>query len=335
MALASGSILFVADNAMAITTMQPFGNGYIIHSPNAFPTIINRFGNGWIMRGANGKSVLFASESFEKAFPESAWVEAVAERNAEEMLNLAWILEGIEKRTGEKDSKTTSAKLYQAVGKVALGQGNSAVLGQLVKLYPEAKKYQDEAKASSATRGKEGAPIAMPRIVVPVADKDGKIAPAKAGIVYLATPETVLAEFGNEIGYAKAESVAGLVNAGRVSCSPRLLATAAVELASLGGSKKAVTLKPASLLSESEQLAETMEDAGAMSFVAAIYGMDGTLKNPSKSKECGDAAKAMGATRGLRSDSIIPGTIFLPILSEAGDLINRPNMIIPTNLKMR
>ncbi len=49
-ALALGAVLSVANQASAATTIQPFGNGYLIHSPGAFSRIVSPFGRGgWII----------------------------------------------------------------------------------------------------------------------------------------------------------------------------------------------------------------------------------------------------------------------------------------------
>ena len=197
-------LLIVAASLASVASAQYYGYGsgygsYRSGSSSSYSSTTTRhqhnfdgstttYRNTYRYRGADGASVLFKNEKFASEFPEADWVDAVAERNAPVMLNLAWLLDGIEKRLGAKDEKTSSATLYDATGRMAVAQRNAAALDQLVRLWPTGKKYQEEAKALGGTRGgKELPPVALPQIVAPTPDKEGKLAAAKPGTCLLYT----------------------------------------------------------------------------------------------------------------------------------------------------
>ncbi len=125
-------------------------------------------------------------------------------------------------------------------------------------------------------------------------------------------PEMILQELGNGIGYAKASTIAQMINAARTSMSARPLATAAVELAAAGGGKKGAILQPSAILAEAGEMAIALNDVPSLKFVASIYGMEGALQDTARAKNLTDQAGSLGPTRGLGSMPF-PGTIYYPV----------------------
>lgn len=245
--------------------------------------------SGSLFRGDNNP--LFANAEIAQHFPTEAWLDATAERNAEFMLDLAWTLEGLEKRLDQKDEKTTAASLYNATAKLAVGQRNVKLLEQLVRVWEPAKSHLEEAKALGATRGKNSM-VPMPRLIHPEFSEDGKLMDLPYGSAYVSSPALVLYQYGDALGWSGASNVAGALNAGRMNYSPTMLTAAAVEL-------KDTNLPEAKqILQEAAELAVEIEDKDGLEYVNSLYSSNSAFTDSEKANYYKEIAASMGATRG-------------------------------------
>ena len=270
-------------------TTSPWGNGYIHRGPGGQTSTTSPWGNGWITRGDNNP--LFASAEIAKVFPTEAWLDATAERNAEMMLDLAWMLEGLEKRLDQKDEKTTATSLYQATAKLAVGQRNIELLEQLVRIWEPAKSQLEEAKALGATRGNNSV-VPMPRLIRPEFEEDGTLSQPPYGSAYVSSPTLALYRYGDALGWSGASNVAGALNAGRMNYSPSMLSAAAVELAetNLPEAKQ--------ILEEAAEMAVETENKGGLEYVISLYSSFPAFTDAKKASNYKQIAASMGATRG-------------------------------------
>lgn len=273
-------------------TSQPFGSGWIHRGPGGQSITSQPFGSGWIHRGE--ASALFSNSAIADRFPEDAWVDAAAERDTHTMMNLAWLLEGIEKRLNQKDDQTTAAALFEATAKMAAAQGNVEILGELVRLHPASRAYLDEANAAGATRG-ERFISGMPSLVRPSFDEDGNLRALGRGQVHFLDPVFVLLEYSESIGWAQASSIASTANMGRLTNSPRMIAAAASDLAQFESARDVAS----DMLEEASELAIELNDQASLEFIAALWQASGPLANDEKGASYRQIAGSLGTTRGM------------------------------------
>lgn len=309
-------------------TSRTYGNT-TYHNFGGQSGVSRTYGNrtyhsGSLFRGDNNP--LFTNTEIAELFPTEAWLDATAERNVEFMLELAWALEGIEKRLGQRDDKTTAASLYQATAKLAVGQRNLGLLEQLVRIWEPAKSQLEEAKALGATRG-NNAMVPMPRLIHPEFEENGVLPEPPYGSAYVSSPALVLYRYGENLGWSRASNVAGALNAGRMNFSPTMLTAAAVELAdtNLPEAKQ--------ILQEAAELAVEIEDKNGLEYVNSLYSSNSVFTDGQKANYYKEISTSMGATRGgghwmnAVSPKVVPWSKNTPrsqILKDFNLLIHNP-----------
>ena len=276
------------------TSWTPFGGNTTYHS-------------GSLFRGEDGKSILFSDAKFAEKFPEDAWLDAADARNVPLMTQLAWTMKGVETVLGSKDAKTTSAMMFDAAAQMAVAQGNAEALRSIVSLCPECAKYNEEMASLTKTRGAGTFVPGLPQLVLPPASP-AELAGFLKGLAPYQVPLMPPELFSSMLPQTAAPDVANictLVNQGRITKSPRMLALAAVELTMSAGASS-VYLEPKRLLEEAAELAVLLADRNALEFIVDIYGREASpLADKEKASLYLEEAKAMSGSRGVMSRNVL------------------------------
>ena len=292
---------------LTITTGNSFGFGSS-WTPSGSNTTYHygpggNFGTSWRPSGSNttyhsgslfrgdSSNPLFKNEEIANAFPATDWIDASAARDTAWMLNLAWQLDGIERRLDTVDEKTTSDALYTATAEMAVAQRNQDILEQMANIWPDAKEHLEEVKALGATRG-ENAVNPMPRLTQPAFNEEGELQEPAYGTAYISSAPLAIHQYGANLDWATANNVADALNNGRMSNSPVTLASAAVELA------EANPDKASTILEEAAELAVETENQSGLDFVVSIYESGSPLANAEKANTYSEIAESVGSTRG-------------------------------------
>lgn len=251
-------------------------------------------------RGSQVESNLFADKVFASKFNDGAWVEAVQTRNVPAMASLAWNLKGVETILGKVDKKTTSAMMFEAAAKIAVAQGNADALKDIVALAPECKKFDEEMALAGKTRG-ISKPIAMPELCV--------YDPAIGDKLMKPWQRPILGDYITDTfrGMPKqnAESISFLVNQGRMTMNPAMLAFGAMELHKFRGDNKiSAQFEPANIMAEAADMAVEVGDKEALKTIIAIYETS-PLANAEKVAELKEQMNLLSATRGADKQNVL------------------------------
>jgi hypothetical protein len=275
--------------------------------------------SGSMFRGADGGSVLFESPDFSSRFSADAWIGATGNRDVAAMTGVAWSLKAVETILGKQDKKTTSDAMFKAAAQVAVEQKNSAALTEIVALCPACKSYQDELKAAGQSRG-AASTVAMPQIVYPNLGAfdaakpdaykklvDGMTQNLKPWETPILTPDLVRFSFRG-ISTPEAENVATMVNRGRQTEDPAMLAQAAVSLSGQKATVENSYVNPQKMLEEATGLALLLNDKKTVTQIVDIYENDafGVLKDEGRAQTLASELKTMGGSRGGEADAMLP-----------------------------
>ena len=245
---------------------------------------------------------LFTDEDFAKKADVIALQKAIMARNVDAMTNCAWDLKGLELMFGKKDKTTTSDMLFAAAAKLAVEQGNSAALKQVIALAPECKKFEEELALKSKTRGINKSVTAFPQLTL-LPHKDWE--KALKGLQPWEQPafgQYICASFRG-MSKKSADTVAMLVNEGRVTMNPQMIAMGALELSKYPyNSKLGIKFEPAQIFAEAVELAVAQQDKDALNQIAALYGT-ANFKNAEYTKYLQGELAMLGENRGLKSGS--------------------------------
>ena len=245
--------------------------GYDIVTPGRTYTGMPNIFGGIDFRGNVAKK-LFSDEDIATRVDVLAIQEAVVTHNVDAMTSCAWDLKGVELILSKKDKTTTSDMLFEMAAQVAVEQGNAAALKHIVALAPDCKKYDAQLALKGKTRGlSKFQNSALPELIqVPPKDFEKMI----KGLDSWQQPElgTYICSSFRGMSNSEAASASMLINGGRITLNPQMIAFGALELSRFPyDSKLGAKLDPAQIFSEAVELAIYKKDKVALARIAALY----------------------------------------------------------------
>ena len=253
------------------TRPNAFGGIDIVTPGGTYTGIPNAFG-GIDFRGNIAKK-LFADEDIAKKVDVLALQQAVVSHNVDAMTSCAWDLKGVELILGKKDKTTTSDMLFDMAAQVAIEQGNAAALKQIIALAPDCKKYEAQLAAKSNFRGaSKYSTTALPELIE-VSPKDfEKAIPALDPWQQPKLEPIYICGSFRGMSNTDAASASMMINEGRITLNPQMIAMGALELAQYPyDSKLGAKLDPAQIFAEAVELAIYKKDKVALTRIAALY----------------------------------------------------------------
>ena len=244
---------------------------------------------------------LFADEDFATRIDVIAIQDAIYARNVDAMTSCAWDLKGVELILGKKDKTTTSDMIFASAANLAVEQGNAEALKQIIALAPECKKYEEQLALRGKTRGLNKSVTAFPQLVVLQGKDWQKTITSLSAWEQPALDQYICASFR---GMTKESAVTAsmLVNEGRLTMNPMMIAIGALELAKYPyDSKLGIKFEPAQIFAEAAELAIAKQDADALKQLVALYGTT-NFKTAEFAKYMQDELAMLGNTRGLKMD---------------------------------
>jgi len=256
---------------------------------------------GSLFRGS-GKAI-FENKEIAKRFDVVTWIDATLSKDVNKMTQSAWQLKGIEKALGKQDKKLTSKSMFETAARIAIIQNNAQALKEIVALEPACKKYQEELKLSGKTRGNGiGSIVNMPEMVIMPGVAPKNWLPKLGNLKPYQQPRYSMELLGAQfrgISPSLAGNISFLVNRGRTTLDPTMLATGAIQLAKIKMDKKTPScFMPKLILGEAAGMAMDLGDKDALDFITGLY-QTSILKNAVKAKKLQEEAKLMGKTRGV------------------------------------
>lgn len=246
---------------------------------------------------------LFSDEDFAKKADIIALQTAFMTRNVEAMASCAWDLKGLELVLGKKDKTTTSDMIFTSAAKLAVEQGNAVALKQIIALAPECKKFEEEFALKGKTRGINKYVTALPQLTL-LPRKDCE--KALKGLQPWEQPAFDSYMRSSFRGMTKqgADIVSMLVNEGRVSLNPQMIAMGALELSKYPyDNKLGAKFEPAQIFAEAAELAIAKQDKNALNQIVALYGT-ANFKTADYAKYLQGELVMLSSSRGLDEEDI-------------------------------
>ena len=279
-------------------TSQPFGNGWIHSGPGMRTTTTMPFGNGWITRGQSA-AVLFDDKDFYEKVDVTLFADALQIRDAAVLMGFAWDLKGAETILGKVDKKTTSTQIFELAAKIAIEQGNEAVLKNIIALAPECKKFEAQFAMKGKTRGQNKSVCALPQLCVLPANNYKKAIESLTMWQQPALGQYICSAYRG-ITQQSADTASMLVNEGRITMNPQMIAMGALELSKYPyNSELGIKFEPAQIFAEAVELAIVKQDKTALTQLAALYNT-ASFKSEECAKYIQSELAMLSNTRGLK-----------------------------------
>ena len=244
---------------------------------------------------------LFADKDFAKRIDVITLQNAIGTRNVDAMTSCAWDLKGVELILGKKDKTTTSDMIFASAANLAVEQGNAEALKQIITLAPECKKYEEQLTLKSKTRGLGKSVTALPQLVL-LPQKDWKKTLSTFSDWQQPVLENYMLAGFRGITKQSADTASMLVNEGRFTMNPLLIAMGAMELSKYPyDSKLGVKFEPAQIFAEAVELAVAQKDVGVLKQMSALYST-ANFKTAEFTQYLADELAMLGNTRGLKTD---------------------------------
>lgn len=282
-------------------TSMPFGNGWIHSGPGMRTTTTMPFGNGWITRGQSAAE-LFEDKEFYDKVDVTLFADALKLRDAAVLMGFAWDLKGAEIILGKVDKKTSSSMVFAYAAKLAVEQGNEAALKEIIKLAPECKNYEAQMAMKGKTRGINKSVTAMPQLIVLPEDHFEKAMKALRPWEQPLLGKYMYASFRG-IPISSAVTATTLVNDGRITMNPQMIALGAMELAKYPYDRKlGIKFEPAQIFAEAAELAIVKQDKEALEQIIALYGT-AKFKTDDYAKYLQNELTMLSNVRGMKDGS--------------------------------
>lgn len=261
------------------TQRNVFGGYNIITPDRTYTGIPNVFG-GMDFRGKMD-SAIFSNTQFCSMLDTLELAEAIQSNDAARIMGFAWDLKGAETILGKVDQKTTSKALFETAAKLAVEQGNSDVLKQIIELAPECKTFEAQLAMKTKTRGANKSVCALPQLCL-LPPKDYKKAIDSLTMWQQPMFGDYICQSFRGMSKQSADTASMLVNEGRITMNPQMIAMGALELSKYPyNSELGIKFEPAQIFAEAVELAIVKQDKAALTQLAALYNTASF-----KSEEC-------------------------------------------------
>lgn len=228
---------------------------------------------------------------------------ALMTRNVDAIASFAWNLKGVERMLGKKDRKTTSRMLFDSAAQLAIEQGNSKALNQIIALAPECKIFKEQLVFNAKTHRINKSVTAFPQLIL-FSQKDG--AKTLEGLQSWEQPllgSYIRASFRG-MTQISSDTASMLVNEGRISMNPQMIAMGAMELSKYPyDSKLGIKFEPAQIFAEAAELAIANQDRVALQQIVALYET-ANFKIPDYAQYLQGEVAMLVEDRGLKSDGV-------------------------------
>ena len=245
---------------------------------------------------------LFKDPDFVKRIDTGAIQDALVAKNVDALTSCAWDLKGLEIVLGKKDTKTTSDMLFNAAAQIAVDQGNGDALKQIIALAPECKKYEAQLAMKSKTRGTNKSVCALPQLCL-LPSKDYK--KAIGSLTMWQQPmlgDYICASFRG-MSKQSADIASMLVNEGRITMNPQMIAMGALELSKYSyNSELGIKFEPAQIFAEAVELAIVKQDKAALTQLAALYNT-ASFKSEECAKHIQNELAMLSGMRGMKPNA--------------------------------
>ena len=300
----SNTTYFSGDLFRGFTAWTPAGSDTTYFNGNGWS------GTAWTPAGGNTTyfnfrgqlaKKLFADEDFVKRIDVVALQDAIGARNVDAMTSCAWDLKGVELILGKKDKTTTSDMIFASAANLAVEQGNAEALKQIITLAPEFKKYEEQLTLKSKTRGLKKSVTALPQLML-LPQKDWEKTLSTFSDWQQPVLENYMLAGFRGITKQSADTASMLVNEGRFTMNPLLIAMGALELSKYPyDSKLGIKFEPAQFFAEAVELAVAQKDVGVLKQLSALYST-ANFKTAEFTQYLADELAMLGNTRGLKTD---------------------------------
>ena len=247
-------------------------------------------GTAWTPSGSNTTYFNFRGQVAKKLFANTVFAEkidavaiqdALVAKNVDALTSCAWDLKGLEIILGKKDSKTTSDMLFNAAAQIAVEQGNGNALKQIIALAPECKTFEAQLAMKTKTRGANKSVCALPQLCL-LPPKDYKKAIDSLTMWQQPMFGDYICQSFRGMSKQSADTASMLVNEGRITMNPQMIAMGALELSKYPyNSELGIKFEPAQIFAEAVELAIVKQDKAALTQLAALYNTASF-----KSEEC-------------------------------------------------
>ena len=260
--------------------------------------------SGDLFRGQEKlKKTLFADKDFVKKADAITLQKAILSRDVDTLTSCAWDLKGLEIVLNKKDGKTTSKMLFNLAAKLAVEQSNAPALKAIVALAPECKKFEAQLALKGKTRGMNAYSVtALPQLTT-LPQNDWEKALQNLRPWEQPVLDKYLCASFRGMPASSAVNAFSLVNNGRFSMNPQMIAIGALELSKYPYDKKLGSkFEPAQIFAEAVGLAIFKQDKGALAQIIALYGT-ANFKNADYAKYLQNELSLMSSTRGFSGSS--------------------------------
>ena len=253
---------------------------------------------------------LFKDPDFVERIDTGAIQDALIAKNVDALTSCAWDLKGLEIVLGKKDTKTTSDMLFSVAAQIAVEQENDTALKQIIALAPECKKFESQLAMKAKTRGVNKSVCALPQLCMLPSNE------YKKGLKALRVwQQPILGDYictsFRGLSKQNADIVSMLVNEGRITMNPQMIAMGSLELAKYPyNSELGTKFEPAQIFAEAVELAIVKQDKEALTQLSALYNT-AKFKNDETAKYINTELNMLSSTRGLNSSiTLNPGNYF-------------------------